>query len=231
MWNDRTKLLIGENKVKTLEKSSVCVIGLGGVGGYVCHMLVRAGVGKLTLVDFDKIDETNINRQIVADITTVGKLKTDVLKQQLLNINPKLKVSTFSERFEGKNAEIILKQKFDFVVDAIDSVADKIELICFCKEHNINIVSAMGAGNRYSIPDFKIVDIYKTSNDGLAKVMRKKLRERGVGALNVACTSQIAEKVEGKVGSISFYPAMCGCVIAGFVVNELLKGGNDGNYK
>ena len=226
MWNDRTKLLIGKDGIDRLEKSSVCIVGLGGVGGYVCHMLARAGVGHLTLVDFDKVDETNINRQIVAYQKTVGKNKTDVLKEQILDINPNCDVKTFTKRFNVESAKDIFAQKFDFVVDAIDSVSDKIDLICYCKENNFEIVSAMGAGNRVGIPTFRIVDIYKTYNDGLAKVMRKKLRERGIKKLDVACCEELAQKIDKRVdsvGSISYYPAMCGCVLAAFVIEKIIK--------
>lgn len=226
MWNDRTKLLIGIDGAEKLENCSVCVVGLGGVGGYVCHMLARAGVGHLTLVDFDKVDETNINRQIVASQKTVGRYKTDVLKEQILDINPKCEVKIYTKRFNLDAATEIFAEKYDYVVDAIDSVNDKIELICFCKEHELQIVSAMGAGNRVGIPTFKIVDIYKTYNDGLAKVMRKKLRERGIKKLDVACSEALAQKLDRRsesVGSISYYPAMCGCVLAAHVIENLLK--------
>ena len=226
MWNDRTKLLIGKDGTDRLENCSGCIVGLGGVGGYVCHMLARAGVGHLTLIDFDKVDETNINRQIVAYQKTVGKYKTDVLKDQVFDINPKCEVKTYTKRFNTDSSSEIFAQKYDFVVDAIDSVNDKIELICYCKEHDLPIVSAMGAGNRVGIPIFKILDIYKTYNDGLAKVMRKKLRERGIKKLDVACCEALAQKIDKRsesVGSISYYPAMCGCVLAAHVIENLLK--------
>lgn len=225
MWTDRTKILIGQNGVEKLEKSKVAVIGIGGVGGYTCQMLARAGVGNITLIDFDKVDETNINRQIVATTKTVGKLKTEVMRDIIFEINPKCKVNALCERFSLQNAERLLSQNFDYVIDAIDSVPDKVELICFCKEKNINIISAMGAGNRIGIPTFKVVDIYKTFNDGLAKIMRKKLRERHIKTLDVVTSEEIAMK-NGKnteIGSISYYPAMCGCVLGAFVINKLLK--------
>ena len=225
MWTDRTKILIGQTGVEKLEKSKVAVIGIGGVGGYTCQMLARAGVGNITLIDFDKVDETNINRQIVATTKTVGKLKTEVMRDIIFEINPKCKVNALCERFSLQNAERLLSQNFDYVIDAIDSVPDKVELICFCKEKNINIISAMGAGNRIGIPTFKVVDIYKTFNDGLAKIMRKKLRERHIKTLDVVTSEEIAMK-NGKnteIGSISYYPAMCGCVLGAFVINKLLK--------
>ncbi len=225
MWTDRTKILIGENGLKTLEKANVAVIGVGGVGGYVASMLARCGVGKLTIVDFDIVDETNINRQIVANVNTVGKVKVDVLKEMLLSINPKIQIDAVRKRISKDNLKEIISLKFDYVVDCIDSVADKVELICFCKQNGFNIISAMGAGNRIDIPNFQIVDIYKTCNDGLAKVMRKKLRERGVESLDVATSSQMPLKhSQSAVGSIAYQPAMCGMVVSAFVIGKLLKG-------
>lgn len=226
MWKDRTKVLIGENGVKKLENSHVAVIGVGGVGGYVCLMLARAGVGRITLVDFDRVDETNINRQVVANVSTVGMLKTEVMKNMILSINKDCKVDIFSERFCAQFADKLFSNKFDYVVDAIDSVSDKIELIVYCKHHNINIISAMGAGNRIDIPHFKVMDIYKTSNDGLARVMRKKLREQGIEKLDVVTSESPAIKNDENkniIGSISYYPAMCGCVLSAYVINKILN--------
>lgn len=226
MWKDRTKVLIGENGVKKLENSHVAVIGVGGVGGYVCLMLARAGVGRITLVDFDRVDETNINRQVVANVSTVGMLKTEVMKNMILSINKDCKVDIFSERFCTQFADKLFSNKFDYIVDAIDSVSDKIELIVYCKHHNINIISAMGAGNRIDIPHFKVMDIYKTSNDGLARVMRKKLREQGIEKLDVVTSESPAIKNDENkniIGSISYYPAMCGCALSAYVINKILN--------
>ncbi|MBP3431337.1 MAG: ThiF family adenylyltransferase [Clostridia bacterium] len=224
MWNDRTKVLIGEIGVQKLEKARVAIIGVGGVGGAATTMLARAGIGNFTLVDFDVVDETNINRQFVANINTVGKLKTEVMASQIHEINPKCNVKIVSERLTVENLAKIFDESFDFVVDAIDSVQDKVELITYCVTNNIKIVSAMGSGNRVGIPNFIVTDIFKTFNDGLAKVMRKKLRERGISALPVATSTEQTIKHDEKViGSISYYPAMCGCVISAYVIEKLLS--------
>ncbi len=227
MWFDRTKLLIGEDGVKKLALSHVAVIGIGGVGGYAAVLLARAGVGKITIVDFDKVDETNINRQIVADTETIGQYKTDVMQKMIAKINPNCTIRVLAQRISNENVETVLGSDCDYVVDGIDNVADKVDLINYCKKHSINIVSAMGAGNRYTIPNFEVLDIFKTQNDGLAKVLRKKLRNlKDVTSLDVVCSSQAAVKIENdenQIGSISYQPAMCGCVLAGFVVNKLLK--------
>ena len=224
MWTDRTEILVGKSGINRMTESHVAVIGIGGVGGYACYMLARAGVGKLTIVDLDTVDESNINRQIVADTTTIGKLKTDVMRDIVSKINPNCIVNAVSERLCVENLEKINLTDCDFVIDAIDSVQDKVELICYCVENNIKIVSAMGSGNRICVPEFKVMDIYKTTNDGLAKVMRKKLRERGVSSLKVvSCETKPQETKERIVGSISYFPAMCGCVISAHVVQNLLS--------
>lgn len=223
MWTDRTEKLVGAENVKRLENANVAIVGLGGVGGYVAVLLSRAGVGNFTLIDFDKVDETNLNRQVVATRKTIGKLKTEVLKEQLLEINPNCNITIKTEKLVEENISKLLDGKYDYVVDAIDIVTSKIALCVYAHRHNLNIISAMGAGNRIDIPEFKVMDIYKTSNDGLAKVMRKKLRENGVESHTVVCANTVAIKnIEG-VGSISYYPCMSGCVLAAKVVGDLLK--------
>lgn len=224
MWTNRTEILITKTGVQTLKNASVAVIGVGGVGGYVAYLLCRAGVENITLVDFDTVSQSNINRQIVANTTTVGQFKVDVMKDEILKINPNCKVVAIKERVTQSNLNQLNLSSCNFVVDAIDSVQDKVSLICFCKQKNINIISAMGAGNRLTIPNFKVMDIYKTSNDGLAKIMRKKLRENGVDALNVVSCEDKALKTDSQqIGSISYFPAMCGCVLSAHVINSLLK--------
>ena len=224
MWIDRTEILIEKNGVQKLQNAHVAVIGLGGVGGYVAMLLARAGVGHLTLVDFDTVDETNINRQIVADVTTVGRAKTEVMREIIQKINPNCVLDVKNEKVCAQNLQELGLENCDFVVDAIDSVKDKVDLICFCKEHNINIVSAMGAGNRIGIPKFEVVDIFKTSNDGLAKAMRKNLRQRNIESLDVVTSLDRALETNTRtIGSISYYPAMCGCVIAAHVINKLIE--------
>ena len=229
MWNSRTVALIGEEANNRLKSSNVCVVGIGGVGGYVCQMLVRAGIENITLVDYDVVDTTNINRQVVANVDTVGKLKTEVMREMILKINPNCKVKVVSKKYEFQiSDELFCEGKFDYVIDAIDSVKDKVDLIDYCKDNQINIVSAMGAGNRKDIPNFCVMDIYKTHNDGLAKVMRKRLRERGVSSLDVVTCTTTAERVqEGFIGSISYYPAMCGCVLSAYVINKLINSQNN----
>ena len=219
----RTEILIGEDGVMTLADKSVTLVGVGGVGGYVATLLVRAGVGHITLVDFDKVAPSNLNRQVVATLGTVGRSKVEVLKEMLLNINANLDCTIHDCRLTDNNVDEIIKP-CDICIDCIDSVKDKLALIVYCKSKGIEIISAMGAGNRMDIPRFYLTDIFKTSGDGLAKAMRKKLREAGVKSLDVVTSESQALKVEGTtVGSISYYPAMCGITLAAVVVNRFLK--------
>ena len=219
MWLDRTKSLLGEDGIKKLQNASVTIVGVGGVGGEVAVLLARAGVGRLRLIDFDVVDETNINRQAVAYTNTVGKKKTDVLAEIIKKINPNCLVEAISKRLTKENVGELLGDFF--VVDAIDSVQDKVELIDYATKNNLQIISAMGAGNRFDYPYFKVVDIYKTSNDGLAKVLRKKLKERGVKKLQVVAPESVAQKIS-PVGSISYYPVACATVVSAYVVNQIL---------
>ena len=225
--SSRTQLLIGEEGVRNLEKRSVTVVGVGGVGGYVAYMLARAGVGKLKLVDFDCVSPSNLNRQIVANVNTIGRSKVEVLKEMLLEINPALECEIVNQRLERENVSQIITE-CDMCVDAIDSVKDKVDLIVHCKSNNIPIISAMGAGNRFGVPRFYLTDIYKTHDDGLAKAVRKKLREAGVAKLSVVTSEEKGSPVGGgTVGSISYYPAMCGTTIAAIVINKFLEEKND----
>lgn len=219
MWLDRTKSLLGEDGIKKLQNASVTIVGVGGVGGEVAVLLARSGIGRLRLIDFDVVDETNINRQAVAYTNTVGKKKTDVLAEIIEKINPSCLVEAISKRLTKENVGELLGDAF--VVDAIDSVQDKVELIDYATKNNLQIISAMGAGNRFDYPYFKVVDIYKTSNDGLAKVLRKKLKERGVKKLQVVAPESVAQKIS-PVGSISYYPVACATVVSAYVVNQIL---------
>lgn len=224
MDDQRTRILIGENGTKTLASKSILVVGVGGVGGYVCEMLARAGIGAMTLVDFDTISSSNINRQIIALSSNVGMPKVDAMKQRLLDINPNLKITAINQKLSEKNIDQILEKHFDFVIDAIDDVENKILLIKTCQEKGLKLVCALGSGNRLEIPKFEVSDISKTENDGLAKKLRLSLRKLGINHQTVVYSKQDRVKTDTTtIGSISFFPAMCGCVIAGHVINCLLE--------
>lgn len=221
MDKSRTESLLGKEDVERISKKHVTIVGVGGVGGYATVMLARAGVENLTIIDFDAVSSSNVNRQIVAYQSTVGRKKVDVLKEMLLDINPNINIQAFDERLTNKNISNLITQT-DIVIDAIDSVKDKLDLIEYCKKNNIYIISAMGAGNRYTVPEFELIDIYQTHDDGLAKKLRGELRKRGINSLDVVASKYKARKVDGVIGSISYYPAMSGCYISAVIINKIL---------
>lgn len=222
MDNSRTEILIGKENLEKIKNAHVTIVGCGGVGGYCAVFLARAGVEKFTLIDFDKVSPSNLNRQVIAYESTIGRAKVEVLKDMLLAINSEVKVNGIDARATEDNLPSLIKDT-DIVIDAIDSVKDKIALILYCKKHYIYIISAMGAGNRYDTPNFYLTDIYKTHDDGLAKAIRKKLRENNVNSLDVVTCNSKPQKVDGVIGSISYYPASSGATIASVVINKIIK--------
>ena len=187
----RTELLFGKEAMDKLAGSKVAVFGIGGVGGYVCEALVRSGVGAFDLIDDDKVCLTNLNRQIIATRSTVGKYKTDVMRDRMLDINPNVEVEVHKCFFLPENADDFPWDSYDYVVDAVDTVTAKIALVMKCKEKNIPIISSMGAGNKLDGSQFKVADIYKTKVCPLAKVMRRELKKRGVKKLKVVYSEEI----------------------------------------
>ena len=222
----REERLIGKENVEKLNKSKVAVFGIGGVGSFVVEGLARAGIGKFLLVDNDTVDITNINRQIHANINTVGKNKVDVMKERILSINPEVEVDVSTEFFTPGSK--LLDNSLDYIVDAIDTVTGKIELVCKANELNIPIISAMGTGNKLDPTKFEVTDIYKTSVCPLAKVMRKELRSRGIPKLKVVYSKE--EPIKPNDGdyktpaSISFVPSVAGLIIAGEVIKDIING-------
>ena len=221
MWSRITRL-IGQDGLEKLVGKSVLIVGIGGVGGYVAEMLARCGIGRVGIMDFDVVDISNINRQIIALNSNIGECKTDVMKARILDINPDCEVVAINSRFNADSAAV-LDGGWDYVVDAIDSFEEKVALICLAKEKGLNIVSAMGAGNRIKPCTFEITDIYKTSYDALAKKLRKTLREKGITKLDVCYTKEPTLSVSQGVGSISYVVAECGIKTAGFVIDRLLS--------
>lgn len=231
----RTAMLIGEELVKKLNNSSVCVFGVGGVGGYCAEALARSGVGKITVVDNDRIAVSNINRQIIATFSTVGELKVDAVKKRLLDINPKIKVTALPDFFGAETADKYDFSSFDYVVDAIDTVSAKLLLAEKCNAAGVKLISAMGAGNKLDPTAFKVADISKTSVCPLAKVMRRELKKRGISHLKVVYSEEqpatpIAELNPEKntvrrqtPSSISFVPPVVGMIIASEVIKDLIK--------
>ena len=225
----RTELLIGKEGIKKLQTSKVAVFGIGGVGSYVVEGLARAGIGNFILVDKDVVDETNINRQIIATTKTIGMPKVEVAKQRILEINPNAKVETFVEFFMP-NSSGIIDDSIDYIIDCVDTVTAKIEIIMRAKNNNIPVISSMGTGNKLDPTRFEIADIYSTSICPLAKVMRKELKARGIENLKVVYskeepikTNYFDEKTKKQVpASISFVPSVAGLIIAGEVIKDIL---------
>lgn len=225
-WLNRTEYLIGENNVNKLVHAHVAVFGCGGVGSYVIEALARSGVGSLTLIDKDVVDITNINRQLIADTTTIGKPKVEVEKERLLKINPNLKITTYQMFYDASHADEILSIPFDYVVDAIDCVTSKINLVEECSKRNIPIICSMGTGNKLDPTKFEIADISKTSVCPLAKVMRKELGKRGIKHLKVVYSKEEPKRFDADnkrtPASISFVPSVAGLVLASEVIKDLI---------
>ena len=242
----RSELLIGTEGLNKLKESKVAVFGIGGVGTFTVEALARTGVGKFVLVDDDDICLTNINRQLHATRSTVGKPKVEVMKERILDINPNAEVTTYRELYNSESAERLLSEDYDYVVDAIDMVTAKIDLIVRCKEKNIPIISSMGAGNKLDPTKFEVTDIFKTSICPLAKVLRKELRKRGVKDLKVVyskeepmtpfvinsdcktdciCTNKNRTcTVRHQIpGSVAFVPSVVGLILASVVVKDLIS--------
>lgn len=226
---ERTALLLGKASVERLARKRVAVFGVGGVGGFVCEGLVRAGIGAIDIVDKDIVALSNINRQLIALHSTVGKNKVDVLEERLKDINKNLIIKKYKCFFLPETSETFNFREYDYVVDAIDTVTGKIELILKAKEVGVPIISAMGAGNKLEPAGFQVSDIYKTSVCPLARVMRRELKKRGVDKLKVVYSKeepikpQFEEGEEVVPGSISFVPPVVGLIIAGEVVKDLIR--------
>jgi len=218
----RTELLLGD-KINKLHDARVIVFGVGGVGGYATEMLARSGVGSITLVDFDKVDISNKNRQIIATDETIGLNKVDVMKNRILSYYSDCKVTSINDKLTKDNIETFELGKYNFVVDAIDMVESKVALIEFAHNNNIPIISAMGAGNRLGLPQVTVCDLYKTHDDGLAKTLRKKLKEKGINSHKVVFCENTTSIASRPIGSIAYFPAICGCMLSAYVIEELIS--------
>lgn len=242
----RTELLLGKEAMERLSNARVAVFGIGGVGGYVCEALVRSGIGTFDLIDDDKVCLTNLNRQIIATRKTVGKYKTEVMKERILDINPKAVVNIHNCFFLPENADEFPFEKYDYVVDAVDTVTAKIAIIMKAKEKNVPVISSMGAGNKLDASMFRVADIYKTKVCPLAKVMRRELKKRGVKKLKVVYSEELPTRLLEDMsiscrnhcicppgaqhkcterrdipGSVAFVPSVAGLIIAGEVIKDL----------
>lgn len=244
----RTELLFGREAMDKLQNSRVAVFGIGGVGGYVCEALVRSGVYHFDLIDDDQVCLTNLNRQIIATRKTVGQYKVDVMRERILEINPDADVSVHKCFFLPENADEFPFEEYDYVVDAVDTVMAKIELVMKAQEKGVPIISSMGAGNKLDPSAFKVADIYKTRVDPLARVMRREMKKRGVKKLKVVYSEEDPKRpIEDMAvscrnhcicppgaqhkcterrdipGSTAFVPSVAGLIIAGEVIKDLIK--------
>ena len=231
----RTARLIGEEGLQKLRQSSVMIFGIGGVGSYTAEALARSALGCFTLVDHDDICLTNINRQIHALHSTLGQAKVEVMKNRILEINPQAQVETVQKFYSQENAGLFLTAQPDYVVDAIDSVSNKVSLIKECLQRRIPLISSMGAGNRLTAEGYKVLDISKTSGDPLAKSVRKLLRKEGITKGVKVVSTPVPATPPGSSGlngfndeasvpgSVSFVPSVVGLLIAGEVIRDLLK--------
>ena len=229
----RLELLLGKEALDKLATKNVLVFGLGGVGGNVCDALVRSGIQNITIVDNDKVSITNINRQLIANLDTIGKYKTDVMEEHLLSINSKVNVIKKNLFFLPENKEVIDFSKYDYVVDAIDTISAKIEIIKICKSLQIPIISALGCGNKLDPTMLEVSDLAKTSYDPLAKVLRRELKKYGITHLKVIYSKEQPIELKAEIeeendkkripGSSAFVPPVAGIIIASEVVKDLLK--------
>ena len=223
----RTELLLGKEGMERLKKARVAVFGIGGVGGHCVEALARSGIGEFDLIDNDEVALTNLNRQLVALHETIGRPKTEVMKERILSINPDAKVHVHSCFFLPENADTFPFDQYDYVVDAVDTVTAKIELVLKSQAAGVPVISSMGAGNKLDPTAFEVTDIYKTSVCPLAKVMRKELRTRGIEKLKVVYSKEEPIKLNDAKkqvpGSVSFVPSVVGLIIVGEVVKDIIK--------
>lgn len=244
----RTQLLLGEAAMERLRRSRVAVFGIGGVGGHLCEALARSGIGAFDLVDDDMVSLTNLNRQIIATTSTIGRCKVGVMQERILDINPEAEVRIHQCFFLPENAASFPFEEYDYVVDAVDTVTAKLALVMRAKESGVPIISSMGAGNKLDATAFRVADIYETKVCPLAKVMRRELKKRGVESLKVVYSEEVPVSPDGNAmeplrdgespadapnrdarrrsipGSVAFVPSVAGLIIAGEVVKDLIEG-------
>lgn len=226
----RSELILGTEGMEKLSNSSVALFGVGGVGSFTAEALARTGIGKIILIDYDIIDISNINRQIHATTSTIGRYKVDVMKERLIQINPDIEVVVKKEKYGLDTKDMLLNPEYDYIVDAIDMISSKLDLIQSAKTLGIPIISSMGAGNKLNPTQIKVSDIYSTSVDPMARVMRNELKKRGVKSLKVVWSDEIPMKINMEIkdlrkaipGSICFVPPVFGLIIGSEVIKDLI---------
>ena len=227
----RTEMLIGNDGMENLANAKVAVFGLGGVGSFVCEGLARSGLGNFVLVDFDKVDKSNINRQLIATEKTIGRYKVDLMKERILDINPEANVEVHREFYTADSETDIITEDLSYAVDCVDTIMAKIAIICKCDALDVPVISAMGAGNKLDPTMFEVADIYETSVCPLARIMKKDLRKRNIEKLKVVYSKEhpintndcpINQDRKFKIkGSVSFVPSVAGLIISGEVIKDI----------
>ena len=228
----RTEMLIGNEGMEKLKNAKVAIFGIGGVGSFVCEGLARSGIGNFILVDYDKIDESNINRQLIATVKTLGKYKVDVMKERILEINPNANVEIYKEFYMADSQTDIITQDLSYAVDCVDTIMAKIAIVCKCDEIDVPVISSMGTGNKLDPSMFEVADIYETSVCPLARIMKKDFRKRNIEKLKVVyskeqpintndCAINQHDKKYKVKGSVSFVPSVAGLMIAGEVIKDI----------
>lgn len=221
---DRLELLIGKDNIEKIKNSNITVLGLGGVGGYVVEALVRCGVSNITIVDFDKVEESNLNRQIIATRDKIGCSKTDLFKERILSINAEVNVKDVSLFVDESNIDSLFTKRVDYFIDACDCINTKKLVIDRCLKNDVKFITSMGTGNRMDPSKLAIIDIRKTSNDPIAKILRKYIKDNRINKkIMTLCSSEVPIRKGKVVGSNSFVPASAGLLIASFVVRDIIK--------
>ena len=230
----RTEMLVGNDGMKKLSNAKVAIFGLGGVGSFVCEGLARSGIGNFVLVDFDKVDESNINRQLIATVKTIGKYKVDLMRERILEINPDANVEVYKEFYMADSEIGIITEELSYVVDCVDTIMAKIAIVCNCDAIDVPVISSMGTGNKLDPTMFEVADIYETSVCPLARIMKKDFRKRNIEKLKVVyskeqpinandCAINQKDSKYKVKGSISFVPSVAGLIIAGEVIKDIIE--------
>ena len=220
----RFELLVGNENIKKINNTKVLILGLGGVGSYALEALIRSGVGNVVIVDYDKIDITNLNRQLMTNHNNIGLLKTEVWEERIKSINPDCKIEVVTKKLTKEDVKDLFKYNVNYVVDACDTLEVKKELIIECHKNKVKLISSMGTGNKFDPSRLKIMDIKKTSYDPLAKNIRKFVVDNKINyKVNVVCSDELPLKISNPIGSTAFVPATSGLLCASFVINDIIK--------
>lgn len=221
---ERLELLVGDENLNKIKNTAVLILGLGGVGGYATESIVRCGIKKIILVDNDKIDKTNLNRQIISLNSNIGSFKTEEFKKRILNINPNIEIEIINEFITKDNIDILFNNRVDYIIDACDTIETKKELIRQCVKRKIKLISSMGTGNKFDSSRLKITDIRKTSYDPIAKIIRKMVKDERINSkIYVICSDEKPIKTIKKIGSNSFVPATAGLLCTNYIINDIMR--------